>query len=252
MPRKPTTSSRNRARRRYRKRVKVTKTIKNYVSRAIQRNTENKRIIYSSNYLSFNNQINSASDLNVLLPTIGQGYASYQRIGTKIRIKKLVIRGQITMTGSATAGLQRFGVRQMIIKSKAFPNAQVLNNPGELNYLLETSGGGYQGFNGLNPDSLFCPVNRKAWAVARDKKHYMYMDSTNQATDDLSHASKYFSIDLKQARNKIINMEFESGTATNFGWFMAFGWNDLTNVNLSTTNTNISVVYTVDITYEDV
>jgi len=248
MPRFNKKSSR---RPRSRKAPKVSNNIKNYVSRAISRNTENKRITETLTYTNFNNVLSGSGDILTLLPQISQGDASYQRQGTKIRIKKMVIRGVLNWTGSATAGLQRVGVRQMIVKSKRFPNSMIQSNSTELNYLLEASGGSYQSFAGTNFDSLFQPINRKAWAVARDKKHYMYAQSTAQSTDDMSHSSKFFTIDLKQARNKIINYEFESGTVTNWGWYMLLGFQDLLGGAVANTNTNLSMNYTVDIIYED-
>ena len=248
MPRFNKKSSR---RPRSRKAPKVSNTIKNYVSRAISRNAENKKITESLGYTNFNNSISTSGDILNLMPNIVQGDASYQRQGAKIRIKKMVIRGVLNWTGSATAGLQRVGVRQMIVKSKRFPNSAIISNSAELNYLLEASGGSYQSFTGTNFDSLFQPVNRKAWAVARDKKHYMYAQSTAQATDDMSHSSKFFTIDLKQARNKIINYEFESGTVTNWGWFMLVGFQDLLGGAVANTNTNLSVNYSVETIYED-
>lgn len=226
---------------------KVSNAVKSYVDRAIARNTETKRITYDSGLTNFNTTISSSGDLNYTLPTITQGTSSYNRIGTKIRIKKLVIRGHLIWEGTSTSGFQKVGARLMVIKSKKVPNSDASTASNELSYLLEAGGGSYQTFNGEVGD-LHSPINKKAWAVARDKKHYMYQQGSN--ADDLSRSVKFFTIDLKQARNKIINYEFESGTPTNWGWYLAIGWALLDGTS-SVTPTNMSMEYVVDCQFED-
>lgn len=225
----------------------VSKHIKSYVDRAIARNSETKRITYDSGLVAFNTSVTSSGDLNYLLPTIGQGTTSYNRIGTKIKIKKLVVRGHLIWEGTSTSGFQKVGARLMVIKSKKVPNSDVSSVASELNYLLEAGGGSYQTYNGEVGD-LHSPINKKAFAVARDKKHYMYQQGSN--ADDLSRAVKFFTMDIKQARNKIINYEFESGTPTNWGWYLALGWS-LLDGTTSVSPTNMSMEYVVDCEFED-
>ena len=50
--------------------------------------------------------------------------------------------------------------------------------------------------------------------------------------------------------NKIINYEFESGTPTNWGWYLAIGWALLDGTS-SVTPTNMSMEYVVDCQFED-
>ena len=233
---------------RNRRKGRVTNAVKSYVDRAIARNTENKRVTFNSGYLNFNNSITAAGDINFTLPTISQGNTSYQRNGTKIKIKKMVIRGHLNWEGTSTASLQKIGVRMMVIKSKAVPNSNQTSVGGQLPYLLEAGGGSYQSFNGEVSD-LHSPVNKKAFAVARDKKLYMYQQGTSG--DDLNRAVKFFTMDIKQARDKIINYEFESGTPMNWGWYLAFGWVCLDGNIVATSNFNLGVNYVVDVTYED-
>ncbi len=225
----------------------VSKHIKSYVDRAIARNNETKRITYDSGLTAFNTSITSSGDLNYLLPTINQGTGSYNRIGTKIKIKKLVVRGHLIWEGTSTSGFQKIGARLMVIKSKKVPNSDVSSVASELNYLLEAGGGSYQTFNGEVGD-LHTPVNKKAFAVARDKKHYMYQQGAS--ADDLSRSVKFFTMDIKQARNKIINYEFESGTPTNWGWYLCIGWS-LLDGTTSVSPTNMSMEYVVDCEFED-
>jgi len=225
----------------------VSKHIKSYVDRAIARNTENKRITYDSGLVAFNTSVTSSGDLNYLLPTISQGTMSYNRIGTKIKIKKLVVRGHLIWEGTSTSGFQKVGARLMVLKSKKVPNNNVSSVATELNYLLEAGGGSYQTYNGEVGD-LHAPINKKAFAVARDKKHYMYQQGAN--ADDLSRAVKFFTMDIKQARNKIINYEFETGTPTNWGWYLALGWS-LLDGTASVSPTNMSMEYVVDCEFED-
>lgn len=224
----------------------VSNAVKSYVDRAINRQTETKRITYDSGLIGINNSLASSGDFLQLLINPSQGTTSYQRLGTKYKIKSMNIRGYLQLEGSGATGLQKFGVRQMIVKSKKYPNG--IPPATELNYLLEASGGSYQGFNGLTND-LHAPVYNKAFTVARDRKHYMYQQGTNG--DDLSHAVKYFNIDLKQARGKVVNCEFETGTTTNWGWWMLLSWVALDGTPGLSTNTNLKVQYVVDMKYED-
>lgn len=233
-----------------RKRAKRTKpvsnAVKSYVDRAINRQTETKRITYDSGLIGVNNSLTSATDFMNILINPSQGTTSYQRLGTKYKIKSMNIRGYLQLEGSATTGLQKIGVRHMIVKSKKYPTT--IPPATELNYLLEASGGSYQAFNGLTND-LHAPVYNKAFTVARDRKHYMYQQGT--IGDDLSHAVKYFNIDLKQARGKVINCEFETGNTTNWGWWMLLSWVALDGTPGLSANTNLKIQYVVDMKYED-
>lgn len=226
----------------------VSNAVKSYVDRAISRNTENKRITTNSGYLNFNNTISATGDIKFTLPTINQGTKSYERIGTKIRIKKMVIRGHLNWEGTSTASLQKIGVRMMLLKSKKVPNSDAASVAAELPYLLEAGGGSYQSFNGEVSD-LHAPINKKAFAAARDKKIYMFQQGSG--ADELNRAVKFFTMDIKQARNKVVNYEFETGTPVNFGWYLSFGWVCLDGNIVATTNYNLGVNYIVDVTYED-
>lgn len=224
----------------------VPNSVKSYVDRAINRATETKRITYNSGLVSLNNSLSSSGDFLQLLINPSQGTTSYQRLGTKYKIKSMNIRGYLQLEGSSGSGLQKIGVRQMIVKSKKYPTSSPPAS--ELGYLLESSGGSYQSFNG-DINDLHAPVYNKAYTVARDRKHYMYQQGGS--ADDLSHAVKYFNIDLKQARGKVINCEFESGGTTNWGWWLLCSWVALDGTIVSTSNTNLKISYVVDMKYED-
>lgn len=232
----------------YRKGKKVPNAVKSYVDRAISRNIETKKITYDSNLTSFNNTISGAADLLNIFPTVSQGDTSYQRSGKSIKIKKLVIRGHLLWEGTSTSGLQKIGVRQMIIKSKRSPNREASNVANDLPYLLEAGGGSYQSFDGEVGD-LHCPIYKSAFAVARDRKLYMYQQGSN--ADDLSKAVKFFTIDLKQARNKVVHYNTESGDPMNFGWWMTLAWVTLDGTSISAATTNLKCEYVVEMTYED-
>lgn len=226
----------------------VSNAVKTYVDRAINRQTETKRITYDSGLIGVNNSLAVAGDFLPLLINPSQGTTSYQRVGSRYKIKSMNIRGYLQLEGSGSAGLQKIGVRQMIVKSKKYPTSSPPDT--ELNYLLEAPGGSYQSFNGTTND-LHSPIYNKAFTVARDRKLYMYQAGTNTNADDMSHAVKFFNIDLKQARGKVINCEFETGVTTNWGWWMLLSWVALDGTIVSNTNTNLKVQYTVDIKYED-
>lgn len=232
----------------YRKGKKVPNAVKSYVDRAISRNVETKKITYDSNLTSFNNTISGAGDLLNIYPTISQGDTSYQRQGKSIKIKKLVIRGHLLWEGTGSTGLQKIGVRQMIIKSKRSPNREASNVANDLPYLLEAGGGSYQSFNGEVGD-LHSPIYKSYFAAARDRKLYMYQQGAS--ADDLSRSVKFFTIDLKQARNKVVHYNTESGSPINFGWWMALGWVALDGTMAATSVTNLKCEYVVEMTYED-
>jgi len=226
----------------------VSNAVKSYVDRAINRQTETKRITYDSGLIGINNTLSNSGDFLQLLINPAQGNTSYQRVGTRYKIKSMNIRGYLQLEGSGSTGLQKIGVRQMIVKSKKYPTGSPPAT--ELSYLLEAPGGSYQSFNGLTND-LHAPVYNKAFTVARDRKLYMYQAGTNSNADDMSHAVKYFNIDLKQARGKIVNCEFETGNTTNWGWWMLLSWIALDGTPGLTNSTNLKVQYTVDMKYED-
>jgi len=220
------------------------------VDRAIARNVETKRIIYDSNFINFNPAISQQGDMLPILPSVSQGDTSYQRSGTKIKIKKLVIRGHLCWTGNTSPGFQKIGVRQLIVKNKLVPNQNASFAYQQLPALLEGGGGSYKDFNGETSD-LHSPIYNKMWAKARDRKIFMYQKGSDTSTDDLHKSVSFFTIDLKQARNKIINYTSESGAVSNFGWWMLLGWVRLDGGVNPSTNTNLGCEYVVDMTYED-
>lgn len=232
----------------YRKGKKVSNAVKSYVDRAISRNIETKKITFDSNFTSFNSSISVAGDLLNIFPTVNQGDKSYERSGKSIKIKKLVIRGHLLWEGTSQAGFQKIGVRQMIIKSKRSPNREASNVANDLPYLLEAGGGSYQAFDGEVGD-LHCPVYKSYFATARDRKLYMYQQGSG--ADDLSRSVKFFTIDLKQARNKVVHYNTESGSPVNFGWWMVLGWVALDGTLPASTLTNLGCEYVVEMTYED-
>lgn len=226
----------------------VSNAVKSYVDRAINRQTETKRITYDSGLIGINNSLNSIGDFLPLLVNPSQGTTSYQRVGSRYKIKSMNIRGYLQLEGSGSTGLQKIGVRQMILKNKRYPTGTPPAT--ELDYLLEAPGGSYQSFNGTTND-LHSPIYNKAFTTARDRKLYMYQAGATANADDLSHAVKYFNIDLKQARGKVINCEFETGNTTNWGWFMLISWIALDGTIVSNTSTTLKVQYTIDMKYED-
>lgn len=217
----PSKINRNRNPRRKRNKSKVSFTTR--VIQAIQTTAEHKVSKMEDNANTMSSEI---TDANVyrLMPRINQGSkGNGERNGNEIRLKKLTIKGYITIPSQTTATGGAFLARVMILKSRAFSANQIVTDPTanfEYNDLMEYD----QPFTST-PNNWLQGINRNKFISRRDKKFKLFT-GTNQQGDDSNppypDSVKFFSITLtfgKQGKKLIYNNSTSSQTE-NFPYFM--------------------------------
>jgi len=121
----------------------------------------------------FNAAISSTSEVYPILPPLFSGVSSYQRVGDRIKPKRLMLEVVITANGALTSS-QLNMVRLFILQDKSIKDSNNLKavtaiQPGTpiASQLLNT-GGGTQGFTGV-PNTILMRVNTERYSVIKDK-----------------------------------------------------------------------------------
>lgn len=141
----------------------------------IRSEAENKTNWVGATNLNYNGVINSNAEFYQLVPTIGQGTDTNQRIGDKLKGMYLEVKGHIQANWDFTDDAsRRIVVRLMVVSSKVGSSGQYgFTANWELDRLLLNSGSEQQ-FVGDIP-SLYYPINRKVVTVHYDRLHYLEM-----------------------------------------------------------------------------
>ena len=117
--------------------------------------------------ISFNASITTGSELYPLLPPLLNGVSSYQRVGDRIRPKRLTVDVILSANGGLTSS-QLNMVRLFLISDKSYGNWDDVRTNTPITTELLNSGSGTQGFTGI-PASLMMPVNAEKYKVYHDK-----------------------------------------------------------------------------------
>lgn len=193
------------------------------VLQAIQITAEHKIAKHKDNANIMSNFI---TDNNVyqLMPRIAQGSgANGQRNGNEITLKKLTIKGYITIPPQTTAVGGEFLGRVMILRSREFSANQVVSDPAnnfDYSNLMEYN----QPYIG-DPNNWLQGVNKNSFISRRDKRLKLFI-GTNQQGDDSNppypDSIRYFSMTLtfgKQGKKLHYNSSTDMQTE-NFPYFM--------------------------------
>jgi len=167
MPRRPA----RKVYRRYRKakKTKVSKSVKNYVKKAISRRMENKELV---NY-GFNQSIltvaNSAPTAVNLLPLPSEGAGQSDRIGNEINVKKLLLTGFVNMlpydaTNNPTAPAPLW-IKMWVLSAKNVNTNTFSNTPVGSFFQTGNASAGFQ----ASIRDLLLPVNQDYYTVHRYK-----------------------------------------------------------------------------------
>jgi len=129
--------------------------------------------VFSGTPISFNASISSNSECYPLLPKVSQGTNSNNRVGDKIRPKKLRVDFVITANGTLSSS-QINQVRLFILQDKSLRNSADLQSvpasqPGTpISAELIDFGGTTGGFSGI-PDHIMRRVNKQRYTVFQDR-----------------------------------------------------------------------------------
>lgn len=243
-------------------RKNLVKTVKSVVASL----TEDKQAYTSSgnSLIKFNSGIDSTADIQPILPAIGQGVDTHQRVGETIIAKTLNIRGHIKLDindVSDSTKLPNVAVRMLIVSIKNRPSYdQATASAAPLATLLK-KGGTTTGFTGTLSD-LHAPINRDVFTVHHDKKYYLKQDYLNgigasipsqYVTSDVSKTVRFFNLNVKCKGRKLMYDEDVASDVypVNFSPFLVLGYCYLDGSTPDVVDTKVGLAYDSVFTFED-
>ena len=219
-------------------------------NRAMRR-PEVKRVIAESSYTGFNPLISVSGDLLNVLPSISQGVSSTTRVGNRILVKSITIRGVITLTYPNTAiRFAKIGVRHMLLRRKDKRNyANITTN--DLQVLLQGSGG-FTGYNGTIINHLSA-INQTAWVAGKDKRFIMNGPTVIGVTGEIEapNATVTRTFTWKLGKGATLLYEENNPIPVNWPWVMALGFTYWDNSIASSLDVPINLQYQTTMDYYD-
>lgn len=235
--------------------------------RAIRRNEEVKVAINAYPITTFNSAIASSGDAIILLPPISRGTDQNQRIGSKIKPVKMIIRGFVTyntLNGTAyQVEAHMLGARLFVYSNKT--TAAASNSI--YDYTLLDNGGSGAAFSGAAID-FHAPHNKDTFKFYADKrmiinKPYGWTDqiagggtgsSTNSITSYNSSMYHPFTVVLK-AKDMPANLIFDEAESStfpvNFNPLMSLGYCHILNTAPDTTVQLLAMQFVAELHYTD-
>jgi len=183
---------------------------------------EIKKAVLINPLVSFNGKISGSGDVLPLQPVIIQGTGDSNRVGAKIRVHSINIRGVITYNDSyinADQKSNRIGVRLLVLRPKSYSQGDAMP-AAYLERLLEFTTGGFTG--ALN--DFMCPINKEMFTAVVDKKFYMSKSAVSATNvNELRHTTKFFNIRLPgkvMTYDNVVSTQYP----TNFPYIMCLGF----------------------------
>lgn len=245
------------------------KIIDNEIKAVMAKNVENKQAYISNgdNLVWFNSGINSAGDMQQLIPDVSKSVNDNGRIGDQIKAKSLTLSGYMryaplpTITGTAnTSTFSAIVARLMVVSLKLRPNYPDINQGfASLNYLLK-KGGSAVGFTGVLSD-IYAPINTDLWTLHHNETHYLTQDMLYQPQGgslvggmaNIKDLVKFFKVTIP-CKNKVLKYDdnVNSGkTPTNYGPVLVIGYSYLNGASPDSLSANLAVQYSTVLNYED-
>lgn len=241
----------------------LVKTIKNVVDRMAEDKTAYTSISETTP-LTFNSAINNTAEILQLVPNIAPGSEENQRIGDRIKPKRLSISGYVRVVPNVggnietTARITQVAVRLFVVSLKSKANFDdVASSATPLASLLK-KGGTNVGFTGLISD-IQAEVNTDLWTVHEDRVMYLTQTYNNFATQvgywetDISKQIQFFNFDLA-VKSRTFNYDdsISSGLQpTNYAPIMLLGYSYLNGGAPDTVATNVGLFYQSTLKYQD-
>jgi len=253
---KPQRKPRRMAKRRPRKSAKPSKAFAKKVQSIIHKDVETKSAFTSTTAIAFNSGINSAGDVQIIVPDVQNSTYDNGRIGDQTRGMKLRIKGILTSNLTYNTNSQcRLGVRVFIVQPKMYSNYDAINAYATtwMASLLK-KGLSTVGFTGVIND-LQADVNKDAITVYYDKVFYI---NTPYLVTSVGDASTYNTVRFinktLNLRNKLLRYDsaFNSGkTPTNWNPVLLVGYVHLDGSGPDTVSAQVSMTTDCYLDYED-
>lgn len=222
--------------------------------------------LHSGNtYISFNSGINASGDMLQVIPNIGQGVDTHQRMGDDIRAKKCRISGNIRLLPNNSLDvttLTAMYVRMFVVSFKNRSNYTDATGQTTALASLLKKGGTTTAWTGVLSD-LNAPVNTDEFTVHAERKFYLSQSNIQSSgasapsarlVTDLRNTMAFFNINLK-CKNKKLMYDGTVGSdlqPTNWAPFILLGYCWLDGSSPDTLSTNLQMEYGVDFRFEDI
>lgn len=251
-----------------RKNTTFKKLIDNEIKAVMSKNVETKQAYISNgdSLVWFNSKIDSAGDMQQLLPDISKSVNDNGRIGDQIKAKSLTLSGYMRYAPLPTTGavntstFSNIVARLMVVSLKLRPNYPDINQGyNSLNFLLK-KGGTSVGFTGVLSD-IYAPINNDLWTLHHNEIHYITQDMLYQPATaslvggmtNMRDLVKFFNIKIP-CKNKILKYDDNVNggkTPTNFGPVLVIGYSYLNGATPDSVSANLAVQYSTVFNYED-
>nr|ALE29651.1 putative capsid protein [Lake Sarah-associated circular virus-19]ALE29655.1 putative capsid protein [Lake Sarah-associated circular virus-19]ALE29656.1 putative capsid protein [Lake Sarah-associated circular virus-19] len=240
---------------------RIPKGIKSYISKTIRSNEETKLTSVTAGFTGYNSSISSVGDYVTCLPPVPQGTGQSQRIGQAIRPIKLVIRGYVIYSADSQLNARMIGGRMFCFSDKTVSNYGVATSAGA-NYNLLDVGGTSQTFDGTVARYEY-PHNNDQFKFYSDKKFrmmkpwgYTNVGSTSTQAIVSMDKSMYrpFTITLTQKQLPAIlkyDQQLNVNFPTNFAPYVALGYCDLLSYPADTVVTQLNMTFTSTLYFKD-
>jgi len=239
---------------------------KKFVKKVVSEMAETKEAYTTSGDtpIWFNSGINATGDITPIVPAIGQGVDTNQRIGQKITAQRLNVKGHIRLNlndVSDSTKLPNVVVRMMIVSMKNKPSyGDVTASAAPLSTLLR-KGGTTTAFTGVLSD-VYAPINTDVFTIHHDKKFYLnqtYINAIGPSVpsqylaQDISKTIKFFNLNVK-CKNKVLKYDEDISSDSwpvNWSPFLILGYAYLDGSAPDTISTNVQLMYDSTFQFED-
>lgn len=246
---------------------KLTRTVKTIVKKALDKRIEDKEVCNTDQYMEIYQALNTSITGNTVVslsPTIVQGVGENGRIGNSVKLKKLFLRGYMSIypqntlsvitNSQAIEQVGQWNVRLFIGKLK-----NAISSPTTLDFdkLLRT-GAAQSPFNSSTSLSLLRTVNTEYFTVYYDKIHKIGIQSGNNVSvatgfhNNDYKLSKFIKLNLTKFMKKtLIFNDDGNNNPSNTALYMWAGLVDSIGSQYSSPDALVQLSYDLEFSYED-
>jgi len=232
------------------------KAVTSIVKKETQKDQETKVAYHFQELIAYNNAINSTVDIKWILPAVGPGVDSNERIADELRAQKLRVRGHLIMSVQGVLNYCRIGVRILVCQPKAYNDQlSIVSNSTVWMPALLKKGAVNASFDG-SISSLYAPVNRDTMTCWHDEVIMMTTPQmvTAVGQQETAQSAKFldFTINLRKRVFKY-NTAFNSDLYPINGYspMILLGYAYLDGTGPGAGSQSISMTYTSSLYFED-
>lgn len=226
------------------------------LARAVVSRVAEKKDAHTGHTASYNSGANTGLDVQVLVPSIPQGYTNGHRIGEKVTLCSFNLKGVLKMflnTGSAQSC--RIMMRMVVLLSKRYKDAiGVYNNSANWIDKIIQVGSASQGMDG-GIEGLLYPFNKDEVTVLAHKRFSMsqgnvQVSGTSHAySQDTANSFKFINMNFK-VKNKVLKYTRSETYPTNWAPVLLVSYYKTDGL-ADVTDTRLQFAYGVSMTYTD-